>query len=147
LPLTMAILEGMLIRSGADEIYILPLSSVVESIKPKAEDIHTINDSGVVLRVRDELLPVIPLYHLFGIEPVSTDITDGIVVIVQTNGKKAALCVDELVGQQQVVVKNLESNYRKVPGVSGATILGNGRVSLILDIPGLLQHHASAITA
>jgi two-component system chemotaxis sensor kinase CheA len=143
----MAILEGMLIRSGADEIYILPLSSVVESIKPKAEDIHTINDSGVVLRVRDELLPVIPLYHLFGIEPVSTDITDGIVVIVQTNGKKAALCVDELVGQQQVVVKNLESNYRKVPGVSGATILGNGRVSLILDIPGLLQHHASAITA
>ncbi|MCC2973503.1 chemotaxis protein CheA [Massilia sp. IC2-476] len=138
LPLTLAILDGMSIRSG-DEIYILPLSFVVESLQPTAEDIRDIAGRGRVLKVRGEYLPLIPLYQMFDITPRITDPSEGIVVILETEGKKAALFVDELVGQQQVVVKNLEANYRKVAGVSGATILGDGGVALILDVAALVR--------
>jgi two-component system chemotaxis sensor kinase CheA len=92
-----------------------------------------------VIKVRGEYLPLIPLHQVFGIEPRFTDPSDAIVVILETDGRKAALFVDELVGQQQVVVKNLESNYRKVTGISGATILGDGGVALILDVAALLR--------
>ncbi|WP_288378416.1 chemotaxis protein CheA [uncultured Massilia sp.] len=138
LPLTLAILDGMSIRSG-DEIYILPLSFVVESLQPAEQDIRDIAGRGRVLKVRGEYLPLIPLYQMFDIAPRITDPSEGIVVILETEGKKAALFVDELVGQQQVVVKNLEANYRKVAGISGATILGDGGVALILDVAALVR--------
>jgi len=138
LPLTLAILDGMSIRSG-DEIYILPLSFVVESLQPAPEDVRDIAGRGRVLKVRGEYLPLIPLYQMFDIEPVHRDPPCGIVIILETEGKKAALFVDELVGQQQVVVKNLEANYRKVAGISGATIMGDGGVALILDVAALVR--------
>lgn len=138
LPLTLAILDGMSIKVG-DEIYILPLGFVVESLQPSANDVKEINGKGRVIKIRDEYLPLIPLYENFGICPKYTNPADGIAVIVEVDGKKAALFVDDLVGQQQVVVKNIESNYRKVPGISGATILGDGGVSLILDVSALLR--------
>jgi two-component system chemotaxis sensor kinase CheA len=138
LPLTLAILDGMSIRCG-DEIYILPLGFVVESLQPARDEIKEISGRGRVIKVRGEYLPLIPLYQMFDIEPRFTDPSEAIVVILETEGRKAALFVDELVGQQQVVVKNLEANYRKVTGISGATILGDGGVALILDVAALLR--------
>ncbi|MFC5548488.1 chemotaxis protein CheA [Massilia aerilata] len=138
LPLTLAILDGMSIRSG-EEIYILPLGFVVESLQPARADVKEIAGQGRVVKVRGEYLPLIPLYQMFNIEPRIVDPSEGILVILEAEGRKAALFVDELVGQQQVVVKNLESNYRKVAGISGATILGDGGVALILDVAALLR--------
>lgn len=138
LPLTLAILDGMSVRVG-DEVYILPLSFVMESLQPLADDVKDVTGQGRLVKVREDYLPLIPLYQMFGIEPLHREPKDGILVVVQADGKKAALLVDELVGQQQVVVKNLESNYRKVAGISGATILGDGGVSLILDVTNLLR--------
>lgn len=138
LPLTLAILDGMSIRSG-EEVYILPLSFVVESLQPAPADVRDIAGRGRVLKVRGEYLPLIPLHQMFDIEPRHREPSDGIVVILETEGKKAALFVDELVGQQQVVVKNLEANYRKVAGISGATIMGDGGVALILDVAALVR--------
>jgi two-component system chemotaxis sensor kinase CheA len=138
LPLTLAILDGMSIRCG-EEIYILPLGFVVESLQPAKDEIKEISGRGRVIKVRGEYLPLIPLYQMFDIEPRFTDPSEAIVVILETEGRRAALFVDELVGQQQVVVKNLEANYRKVAGISGATILGDGGVALILDVAALLR--------
>lgn len=138
LPLTLAILDGMSIKVG-EEIYILPLGFVMESLQPLLQDVKEISGKGRVIKVREEYLPLIPIYETFNIEPKFTNPSDGIAVIVEVDGKRAALFVDDLVGQQQVVVKNIESNYRKVPGISGATILGDGGVSLILDVAALLR--------
>ncbi len=138
LPLTLAILDGMSIRVG-DEVYILPLGFVIESLQPVADDVKEISGKGRVIKVRGEYLPLVPLYQMFDITPRFTDPTQGIVVIIETDGRKAGLFIDDLVGQQQVVVKNLESNYRKVAGISGATILGDGGVSLILDVAALIR--------
>jgi two-component system, chemotaxis family, sensor kinase CheA len=138
LPLTLAILDGMSVKVG-EEVYILPLGYVIESLQPAAADVKEIAGQGQVVKIRDEYLPLIPLYQIFAIEPSFTDPAQGIVVILEADGKKAALLVDGLVGQQQVVVKNLESNFRKVAGISGATILGDGGVSLILDVSALLR--------
>ncbi|NGZ85650.1 chemotaxis protein CheA [Duganella aceris] len=138
LPLTLAILDGMSIRVG-EEVYILPLGFVIESLQPAPEDVKEISGKGRVIKVRGEYLPLVPLYQMFDIAPRFTDPTQGIVVIIETDGRKAGLFIDDLVGQQQVVVKNLESNYRKVAGISGATILGDGGVSLILDVAALIR--------
>ncbi|HEX7641023.1 MAG TPA: chemotaxis protein CheA [Burkholderiaceae bacterium] len=138
LPLTLAILDGMSIKVG-EEVYILPLGYVTESLQPEAADVKEISGQGRVIKVRGDYLPLIPLYQIFGITPTFTEPSEGIVVILESDGKKAALFVDDLVGQQQVVVKNLESNYRKVTGISGATILGDGGVSLIIDVAALLR--------
>jgi two-component system chemotaxis sensor kinase CheA len=138
LPLTLAILDGMSIKVG-EEVYILPLGYVVESLQPEPADVKEISGQGRVIKVRGDYLPLIPLYQMFGITPMFTDPSEGIVVILESDGRKAALFVDDLVGQQQVVVKNLESNYRKVAGISGATILGDGGVSLIVDVAALLR--------
>ena len=138
LPLTLAILDGMSVRVG-EEIYILPLGYVVESLQPAPVDIKEISGQGTVIKVRGDYLPLIPLYQMFGITPQHTDPSVGIVVILESEGRKAALFIDDLVGQQQVVVKNLESNYRKVAGISGATILGDGGVALIIDVAALLR--------
>jgi two-component system chemotaxis sensor kinase CheA len=138
LPLTLAILDGMSIRVG-DEIYILPLGYVIESLQPDPRDVKEISGQGRVIKVRGDYLPLIPLYQIFDVEPRFTAPSEGIVVILESDGRKAALFIDELVGQQQVVVKNLEANYRKVAGISGATILGDGGVSLIIDVAALLR--------
>lgn len=138
LPLTLAILDGMSIASG-NEIYILPLAFIVESLQPTEQDIKTVSGQGRLVHVRGEYLPLIALHELFNITPKATRPEDGILVLLEAEGRKIALFVDELLGQHQVVIKSLESNYRKVPGVSGATIMGDGKVALILDI-GALVH-------
>jgi len=138
LPLTLAILDGMSIKVG-EEVYILPLGFVIESLQPTPEDVKEISGKGRVIKVRGEYLPLVPLYQMFDIVPRFTNPSEGIVVIIETEGRKAGLFIDDLVGQQQVVVKNLESNYRKVAGISGATILGDGGVSLILDVAALIR--------
>ena len=137
LPLTLAILDGMSVRGG-EEIYILPLNYVLESVQPRSTDISHIAGQGQVIRVRGEYVPLISLRRAFGIGD-DLDPVQCIAVILEAEGRKAALLIDALVGQQQVVVKNLEANYRRVPGVSGATILGDGSVALILDVSALLR--------
>lgn len=136
LPLTLAILDGMSIKVGG-ETFILPLSTVLESLQPTKNDMYAMAGDDVVLKVRDEYLPVIAIHEVLDVENAITDPTQSIAVIVQGEGRRYAMLVDELIGQQQVVVKNLEDNYRKVPGISAATILGDGSVALILDITGL----------
>jgi two-component system chemotaxis sensor kinase CheA len=116
----------------------VPLASVVESIHLSADDIKSVGGSGRVVEVRNEYLPILPLDELFDV-PRATAHTGGIMIVVEAEGGRIALLVDELIGQHQVVVKNLEANYRKVPGVSGATILGDGRVALILDVSWLVR--------
>ena len=136
LPLTMAIVDGMSVAVG-DEVFILPLSIVIESLQPAAADIRTIAGEARVLRVRDDYLPLLNLAATYRLP--ATIGTAPIAVVVESGGQRMALEVDELLGQQQVVVKNLEANYRRVPGVSGATILGDGRVALIVDAGGLAE--------
>ncbi|HET7775275.1 MAG TPA: chemotaxis protein CheW, partial [Azospira sp.] len=138
LPLTLAILDGMSVSVG-EEIYIIPLSYVVESLQPKPADIKTVSNQGRVIQVRGEYLPVVVLHEEFGAEPMVREFHEGIMVVLNSDGAKAALFVDALVGQHQVVIKSLEQNYRKVRGVSGATIMGDGRVALILDTQALVS--------
>lgn len=138
LPLTLAIMDGLSIQLG-DEVYIIPLVSITESIRPKPADLSSVVGRGEVVSVRGQALPIIRLYEQFDVIPNVTDPTQGLLVIVEREGRRVALLVDELLGQQQVVIKSLETNYRKVPGVSGATIMGDGRVAMILDIPGLIR--------
>ena len=136
LPLTLAILDGMTV-SVAEETLILPLAYVLEALQPQASEIRSMAGEGRVLRVRGEYLPIVSLseYYGYGTRPDG----ESLVVVVEGDGQKIALEVDELVGQQQVVVKNIENNYRRIDGVSGATILGDGRVALIVDIGGLVR--------
>lgn len=149
LPLTLAILDGQLVRVGA-QVYIIPLVSIVESLQAKPDYINRVAGSSEVYRLRDEYLPVIRLNKVFNIASEYDDLTEGLLVVVETDGGKAGIFVDELLAQQQVVIKSLESNYRRVEGISGATILGDGSVALIMDIPGLYrmtqvgEHGASA---
>ena len=133
LPLTLAILDGMSVRVG-NEVFIMPLGTVSESLQPEAGAINTINGRGQVLSVRGEYVPVISLAEVFGMNAEKGRFEDGILVILEAEGGKTALFVDDLVGQHQVVIKSLETNYRKVAGVSGATIMGDGRVAMILDV-------------
>ena len=138
LPLTLAIMDGMSVGVG-DEVYILPLSSVVESFQVKNEDINTVAQGSQLVKVRDEYMPVIALERIFEVPREPGSAPNPIMVVVESDGNRVALLVDELLGQHQVVVKNLESNYRKVPNVSGATILGDGRVALILDTGSMVR--------
>ncbi len=138
LPLTLAIMDGMSVRVG-DECYILPLASVVESFQVKAGDINTVAQDAQLVKVREEYMPVIKIDHLFDVPRNGDQNANSLMVVVESDGSRVALTVDELLGQQQVVIKNLESNYKKVPNISGATILGDGRVALILDTSGLVR--------
>ncbi|MBV8468514.1 MAG: chemotaxis protein CheW [Burkholderiaceae bacterium] len=138
LPLTLAIMDGMSVGVG-EEVYILPLSSVVESFQVQADTIKTVGGSGRVVEVRDEFMPVIELEQVFSVPRFDFEHVSSIMVVVEAEGGRVALLVDELLGQQQVVVKNLEANYRKVTDVSGATIMGDGRVALILDVGSLVR--------
>ena len=138
LPLTLAILDGQLLRVG-QESYIVSLVSIVETIQTKAEKVRKVAGKSEMFRLRDEILPVLRLHELLNVSADSTNIEDGLLVIAEANGQRVGIFVDELLEQQQVVIKSLEANYRQTEGISGATILGDGSVALILDVPGLLQ--------
>ena len=141
LPLTLAILDGMSVRMG-EEIYILPLTAIRESVQPQPERLKRVAGQEQVLKVDEDYLPLVMLRKVFGMGAPSVDAQghiEGIIVIVDTREGRAALLVDELVAQHQVVIKSLETNYRKVAGISGATIMGNGRVALILDVDELVR--------
>ncbi|HEY4696755.1 MAG: hypothetical protein A3J49_11140 [Gallionellales bacterium RIFCSPHIGHO2_02_FULL_57_16] len=138
LPLTLAILDGLSIAVG-EQIYILPLSFISESLQPGPGDVKEISGQGQVVHVRGEYLPLMALHRVFNVQPRFTDPMEGILVLLEAEGRKVALLVDELIGQHQVVIKSLETNYRKVAGVSGATIMGDGRVALIIDAGALVK--------
>lgn len=146
LPLTLAILDGMSVAVG-DQIYILPLSTVVESLQLKLGEVKTLANQGRVIQVRNEYLPLVALHEEFGLQTEVTDFTQGILVILDANGTKAALFVDALVGQHQVVIKSIEVNYRRVYGISGATIMGDGRVAMILDTAAIASMSRTNMTA
>lgn len=143
LPLTLAILDGMSVKVGP-EIFILPLNFVMESLQPRRDDIRAVTGEGQVVLVRGEYLPLVELYRTFEVPEARLDPTQGIIVILQAEGRRFALLVDELVGQQQVVVKNLETNYRRIHGISAATIMGDGSVALIVDVAALQRGQRSA---
>jgi two-component system chemotaxis sensor kinase CheA len=138
LPLTLAILDGLSIAVG-DETFIIPLTSIIESLQPRPEDLKTVAGEGRLVHVRGEYLPLVALHQVFGARPRTRRPEQGTLMIVEADGVRAALLVDELLGQHQVVIKSLETNYRKVLGISGATIMGDGRVALILDINALVR--------
>jgi two-component system chemotaxis sensor kinase CheA len=138
LPLTLAIMDGMSVGVG-DEVYILPLSSVVESFQVKDDSLSTVGQGAQLVKVRDEYMPVIELEKVFEVPRFDQERSGAIMVVIEADGIRVALLVDELLGQQQVVVKNLEAKYRKVPNISGATILGDGKVALILDTAALVR--------
>ncbi|HEX4895681.1 MAG TPA: chemotaxis protein CheA [Solimonas sp.] len=145
LPLTLAILDGMSVAVG-EEVFILPLGSVVESLQPQPEQVKRMAQQGSVVRVRNEYLPLVDLREWFALPGTRRATHEAIVVIVEAEGRKLAMQIDELVGQQQVVIKSLETNYRRVRGVSGATILGDGRVSLIVDVGAIVRLFSSPQT-
>ncbi|PMH41404.1 hypothetical protein BCU68_15725 [Vibrio sp. 10N.286.49.B3] len=138
LPLTLAIVEGMSISVG-EHVYIIPLTYIVESLQPKREHLKILNSGEMMIKVHGEYITVICLYKFFNIETELKHPSEGIVVILEHDNKVIALFVDSLIGQQQVVLKKIENNFRKVPCISGATIMGDGRVSLILDVADLVR--------
>ena len=144
LPLTLAILDGMSVAVG-QQIYILPLSYVIESLQPQAGEIKTLANQGRVIQVRGEYLPVVMLHEVFNLKPAAVDYTQGIMIVIDTDGARTAFFVDALVGQHQVVIKSLEANYRRVPGISGATIMGDGHVALILDVSTIAEQARSTV--
>ena len=142
LPLTLAIVDGQSVCVG-EETYIVPLVSIVESLQIKSGGVNRLSNAGEVISFRGDYLPLLRLHELFGLQPRSHAVHEGLVVVVEGDGQRAGLFVDDLRGQQQVVIKSLEANYGQVQGVSGATILGDGSVALILDVPGLLRSTSS----
>jgi len=138
LPLTLAILDGQLVGIG-EETYILPVISIIESLQVKPECINAVAGNAEVYRLRDEYIPIVRLYQIFDIVPKSEVLNEGLLVVVEAEGKKIAIYVDDLLGQQQVVIKSLKTNFKKVEGLSGATILGDGTVALIIDIAELID--------
>ena len=138
LPLTLAIIDGMTVRVNK-ELYIVPLLSIMESIQPKREAVTTIVGKGELVNVRGSYLPMIRLYEIFGLQPQHIDPVKGILLILESEGERVAVMVDEILGQQQIVIKSIEQNFHKVDGIAGAAILGDGTVGFILDVRGLLE--------
>ncbi|HBG26652.1 MAG TPA: chemotaxis protein CheA [Phycisphaerales bacterium] len=138
LPLTLAIIEGQIITIG-QERFIIPINSIVRTLKPTTEQLSSIQNRGEMVMVRGKLLPLIRLYKLFNAVPITDDPTKSLVVIVEEEGERCCLLVDELLGQQQIVIKSLGDGLGRVQGVSGGAIMGDGKVSLILDIPGIMK--------
>ena len=137
LPLTLASLDGQALRVGP-ETYVLPLGSIVESLRPRRDNFQTVLGGAESLMLRGEVLPVLRLHRVFGVTPAVDDPLRSLAVIVEHDGRRLALLVDELLEQQQVVIKSLDANFHAVDGVGGATILGDGRVALILDVAGVV---------
>ena len=137
LPLTLAILDGLSVAVGSEK-FIIPLNAIIESLQPGSDSLKSVNGK-LVIHVRGEYIPIVPLHELFHLETRISDPRDGILVLVDVEGEKAAVLVDALLDEHQVVIKSIETNYRKVPGTAGATILGDGRVALILDVGSLLE--------
>ncbi|MGJ8693252.1 MAG: chemotaxis protein CheA [Thalassotalea sp.] len=138
LPLTLAILDGQLVRVGS-EVYIIPLISIVESLQAKTELINRVSGNMVLYRLREDNVPVLPIYQLFNLDADNNQVDNSLLVVVESDGQKVGLMVDDLLAQQQVVIKSLKDNYQQVDGISGATILGDGSVAMILDIPGMIS--------
>jgi two-component system, chemotaxis family, sensor kinase CheA len=138
LPLTLAILEGQVLRVGK-EIYVASLVSIIETVQSTRDNLSCVAGRTELFKHRTDYLPVIRLHDLFGIEPDSREIADGLLVVLEADGRRVAMLVDELLAQQQVVIKSLETNFKQVPGLAGATIHGDGTVALILDVPGLIR--------
>ncbi len=138
LPLTLAIVDGQSVAVG-EEYYIIPLISIIESLQGRGQTFNKVAGKGELVKFRDQYVPIIRLYEIFDAQTQARQLEDGLMVIVEGEGRMAAFMVDELLGQQQVVIKSLEQNFRRIDGVSGATILGNGSVALILDVPGLIR--------
>ena len=138
LPLTLAILDGQLIRVG-DQVYIIPLVSIVESLQIEPENCNSVAGKAELYKLREEYISIIRLHNVLNITPDSTELTKGLLVVAEAEGQKVGVFVDDLLAQQQVVIKSLETNYQKVDGVSGATILGDGTVAMILDMNGLVH--------
>ncbi|MGL4473232.1 MAG: chemotaxis protein CheA [Shewanella sp.] len=138
LPLTLAILDGQLIRIG-EHIYVIPLMSIYESLQVKNEKVNRLNEEHELIRLRDDYVPIIKVFREFNHKADATEVENGLVMVVEHNNSKVGLLVDELMAQQQVVIKSLEDNYAKIPGISGATILGNGTVALIIDVASLVE--------
>jgi two-component system chemotaxis sensor kinase CheA len=137
LPLTLAILDGQLVRVGT-EVYIIPLITIVESLQAKEEFINKVSGDMTLYRLRDDNVPVIPIYQLFNLPADTKEVNNSLLVVVEADGQKVGLMVDDLLAQQQVVIKSLNDNYQQVEGISGATILGDGSVAMILDVPGMI---------
>jgi two-component system chemotaxis sensor kinase CheA len=138
LPLTLAVLDGMIVSVG-DQTFVLPLAHIVESLKPKREDIRAFGADRSLLRIRNTYVPLVRIGELLVVNGAKTDPVDGVVILVESEGTgQLALAVDGIVGQQQVVIKSFESNYHHIEGIAAATILGDGRVALILDVDGLV---------
>ena len=143
LPLTLSIMDGQLVKIGS-KTYILPIMSIIESLQLKDGMVTKLADDTEVFKLRDEFIPIIRLYQILNHETTLKQITDGLLVVVESGNNKYGLLVDDLAAQQQVVIKNLEENFMKVSCVSGATILGNGTVALILDIADVVTHVTNA---
>ncbi|MCK4751918.1 MAG: chemotaxis protein CheA [Planctomycetes bacterium] len=138
IPLTLAVIDGQIVSVG-NEQYIIPTTSIEQSFRPKQEQLSSVNGRGELVSFRGEILPMVRLGRLFGVEPNSEEPTESSLVIVEADGQKTCLLVDKLLGQQQVVIKNIGRYFGNVKGVSGGTIMGDGRISLILDVPGLIE--------
>jgi two-component system chemotaxis sensor kinase CheA len=138
LPLTLAILDGQLVQVGT-ETYIIPLITIVESLQPQKELINRVSGDMILYRLREDNVPVIPIFQLFNIPCEFDSIENSLLVVVEADGQKIGLMVDDLLAQQQVVIKSLNDNYQQVEGISGATILGDGSVAMILDVPGIIS--------
>jgi two-component system chemotaxis sensor kinase CheA len=138
LPLTLAIVDGQSVSVGT-ESYIVPLITIIESLQLKPGMVNRVAGQGEVFWFRDRYLPILRVHEVFGVKPRTTQLHEGLIMVVEGEGRRVGLFVDDLLGQQQVVIKSLETNFRRVDGVSGATILGDGAVALILDVAGLIR--------
>ncbi|MDR4507010.1 MAG: chemotaxis protein CheA [Candidatus Brocadiaceae bacterium] len=138
LPLTMAIIDGMIVEVGGEK-YIVPMLSIEESVRPKKEDLSTVQQKGELINVRGNFLPMVRLHQLYNIKPRKTDPWEALILIVESEGQRCGILVDDLIGQQQIVIKSLGEHFRNVKGVSGSAILGNGHVGLILDVGGIMN--------
>jgi two-component system, chemotaxis family, sensor kinase CheA len=138
LPLTLAVIDGLVVRVGGQR-YVIPITSIEQSLRPTESQLSTVQNRGELCMVRDDIVPVVRLYELFGVEPRHKTLTEGLLVIVQDGPTRCCLLVDELLGQQQCVIKSLGDGVGTIRGVSGGAILGDGNVSLILDVPGLIN--------
>ncbi|OOP55664.1 MAG: hypothetical protein AYP45_13520 [Candidatus Brocadia carolinensis] len=138
LPLTLAIIDGMIVQVGTEK-YIVPMLSIEESIRPKQEDVSTIQQRGELINVRGNLLPMVRLHNLYNVQPKRINPWEALILIVEGEGQRCGILVDDLLGQQQIVIKSLGEQFQNIRGISGSAILGDGHVSLIIDVGGIMS--------